>query len=91
MTVMPTNELIGASLLGNEDLIATGSAFQATDPATGAALEPVYHNATSVDVGRAAALRVGRLRNLPAHLPRPPRRLPRLDRRGNRSTRLDTD
>ena len=56
MTVMPTNELIGASLLGNEDLIATGSAFQATDPATGAALEPVYHNATSVDVGRAAAL-----------------------------------
>ena len=48
MTVMPTNELIGASLLGNEDLIATGSAFQATDPATGAALEPVYHNATAV-------------------------------------------
>ena len=56
MTLVPTHELLGTSLLGNTDLDGSGAAFQATDPATGAALEPVYHNATAADVDRAAAL-----------------------------------
>ena len=39
MTVQ-TNELTGANLIDKEDLIATGSTFQVTNPATGAHLEP---------------------------------------------------
>ena len=50
------DELLGASLVGNTDLEGSGAAFQATNPATGEALGPVYHNATAADVDRAAAL-----------------------------------
>jgi hypothetical protein len=38
MTVVPTDKLLGTGLLGNTDLDGSGAAFQATDPATGAAL-----------------------------------------------------
>ena len=48
--------LSGTSLIGNSDVVSTGPAFQATDPATGTALEPVYHDATAGDVDRAAEL-----------------------------------
>ena len=48
--------LTGANLIGNADVAATGAAFQATDPATGSALQPVYHDATADDVARAATL-----------------------------------
>ena len=56
MTTAHTLDLTGASLIGNADLDGSGAAFQATDPATGASLDPVYHNATAADVDRAAAL-----------------------------------
>jgi 2,5-dioxopentanoate dehydrogenase len=56
VTSTDTVELTGTHLIGDTDLASTGPAFQASDPATGAALEPVYHDATIADVDRAAAL-----------------------------------
>lgn len=56
-------ELTGANLIGNSDVVATGAAFHATDPATGSALQPVYHDATAADVDRAAALAWDALRS----------------------------
>ncbi len=54
--IVQTHELTGANLIGDTDLDGSGAAFQATDPATGAAVGPVYRNATAADVDRAAAL-----------------------------------
>jgi 2,5-dioxopentanoate dehydrogenase len=56
VTSTHTLELTGANLIGNTDLIATGSAFQASNPATGEPLDPVYRDAAPADVDRAAAL-----------------------------------
>ncbi|MGB3485786.1 MAG: aldehyde dehydrogenase family protein, partial [Mycobacterium sp.] len=47
--------LKGTSLIGFGDS-ADGPEFRATDPATGTALEPVFHSAGPADVDRAAAL-----------------------------------
>jgi 2,5-dioxopentanoate dehydrogenase len=49
-------DLTGSNLIGNSDVVATGAAFQAFDPATGSTLQPVHHDATVADVDRAAAL-----------------------------------
>jgi 2,5-dioxopentanoate dehydrogenase len=53
---LDTLDFTAPKLIGNTDLTATGAAFRATDPATGAALEPVDHDATIAHVDRAAAL-----------------------------------
>ncbi len=49
-------ELTGVSLIGDDDLAGTGSAFQAVNPATGDKLEPVYREADEATIGRAAEL-----------------------------------
>ncbi|MFC9355704.1 aldehyde dehydrogenase (NADP(+)) [Rhodococcus sp. NPDC057014] len=56
MTASHTIELTGVSLIGADDIPGTRSPFQATDPATGAALEPIYHEADEAAVARAAEL-----------------------------------
>ncbi|MEU7768078.1 aldehyde dehydrogenase (NADP(+)) [Nocardia sp. NPDC049190] len=56
MTTAPTVTLTGVNLIGNDDVAATGTAFRATDPASGAALEPVYHQASASDIDRVTTL-----------------------------------
>ncbi|SED96554.1 NADP-dependent aldehyde dehydrogenase [Rhodococcus jostii] len=56
MTAAHTVELTGANLIGSEDVTDVGAPFQATNPATGTALEPVYHEADRATVDRAAEL-----------------------------------
>ncbi len=51
-----TAELTGAILIGDTDVFPSGPEFQAVNPVTGAALKPIYHDATANDVDRAAAL-----------------------------------
>ncbi|MFC8047089.1 aldehyde dehydrogenase (NADP(+)) [Nocardia sp. NPDC057353] len=55
---MTTTEtaLTGAALIGGADVPGTGTPFQAVNPATGAALEPVFLPSTDADVARAAEL-----------------------------------
>ncbi|MDF2823073.1 MAG: NAD-dependent aldehyde dehydrogenase [Mycobacterium sp.] len=48
-------DILGTSLIGSAD-VADGAQFRAVDPATGAELEPVFHDAGPGDVDRAAAL-----------------------------------
>ncbi|MEU7632049.1 aldehyde dehydrogenase family protein [Nocardia sp. NPDC049220] len=56
MTTAPTVTLTGVNLIGNDDVAAAGPAFRATDPASGVALEPVYHQASAADIDRATTL-----------------------------------
>src|SRR5262245_1472338 len=55
MNVPTVHDLRGTSLIGFDD-VAGGAEFRAVNPATGAPLEPVYHDAEQADVDRAAAL-----------------------------------
>ncbi|WP_016882084.1 MULTISPECIES: aldehyde dehydrogenase (NADP(+)) [unclassified Rhodococcus (in: high G+C Gram-positive bacteria)] len=48
--------ITGVNLVGATDLPGTGAAVTGIDPASGAALEPVYHEASTADVERATAL-----------------------------------
>ncbi|WP_072687298.1 aldehyde dehydrogenase (NADP(+)) [Rhodococcus marinonascens] len=56
MTSTHTVELTGANLIGSVDVKDCGTPFQATNPATGAQLEPVYSPADDAAVDRAASL-----------------------------------
>ncbi|MEV0357544.1 aldehyde dehydrogenase (NADP(+)) [Nocardia sp. NPDC050697] len=55
---MTTTEtlLTGAALIGGTDVPGSGEPFQAVNPATGAALEPVFRPTAEDDVARAAEL-----------------------------------
>jgi len=43
-------ELLGKSLLGGKRATSDSGCFQATNPATGAALAPIYHSATAAEI-----------------------------------------
>ncbi|HET6170839.1 MAG TPA: aldehyde dehydrogenase (NADP(+)) [Terracidiphilus sp.] len=49
-------ELTGQSLIGGRRGSREGTGFEAMNPQTGAALDPIYHSATSVEVNEAVEL-----------------------------------
>ncbi|MEV0363736.1 aldehyde dehydrogenase (NADP(+)) [Nocardia fusca] len=54
MTSTETERLTGANLLGGTEVPGTTGAFRAVNPATGATLEPEFHEADAATVARAA-------------------------------------